>query len=257
MSGAGEPINNLGVASEETSESLASAAAGKAKLDAMIAEMAAKKSGGGVASKPSGIKSGTPASGSSFRGSSPWRPSISSSSSPAPDVKSAATPSTGEQPTPNQKRLAELNDPKNQNGIFSKDPAKQKAAVVELRKALAAEATDEEKERIANAPIAELRDKFKIDPTRVLTVLRERWDEHAEGTVLATFAQQGIAPEAVSEVIDVYVQAFNGAVGNAVNVDAVKLEADARAVFKKHNVPAEVVDTIVEYEKTRLGITKG
>ena len=52
MSGAGEPINNLGVASEETSESLASAAAGKAKLDAMIAEMAAKKSGGGWRRSP-------------------------------------------------------------------------------------------------------------------------------------------------------------------------------------------------------------
>jgi hypothetical protein len=168
-------------------------------------------------------------------------------------VKSAATPSTGEQPTPNQKRLAELNDPKNENGIFSKDPAKQKAAVVELRKALAAEATDEEKERIANAPIAELRDQFKIDPTRVLPVLRERWNEHAEGTVLATFAQQGIAPEAVSEVMDVYVQAFNGALGSTVNVDAAKLEADARAVFKRQNVPADVVDAIVEYEKTGSG----
>jgi len=157
------------------------------------------------------------------------------------------------EPTENQKAIKALNAP-GDDGIYSKDPVKQKAAIDRLRVQLAAESSDEEKQAIADMPLAQLREQYKVDPMRVLPPLRKDWDEHGEGTILATFAQNGVAPEAVSEMVEFYVGQFNGAVGKVGNVDAAAMEAGARKIFAKHGVAQDVVDAIITFEKQRLGV---
>jgi hypothetical protein len=55
--------------------------------------------------------------------------------------------------TPSEARRRELNDPKNEAGIYSKDPAKQRAAMVELKKILAAGDTPEERAALVESGI--------------------------------------------------------------------------------------------------------
>ncbi len=172
---------------------------------------------------------------------------------PARVYNTPTKPAAAAEPTENQKAIKALNAP-GDDGIYSKDEAKQKAAVDRLRTLLAAESSDEEKQAIADMPLAQLREQYKVDPMRVLPSLRNAWDEHGEGTILATFAQNGVAPEAVSEVVEFYVGQFNGAVGKVGNVDAAAMEAGARAIFKKHGVAQDVVDGIITFEKQRLGV---
>ena len=100
-----------------------------------------------------------------------------------------------------------------------------------------------------------LREQFNVDHSKVLKPLQETWDEHQEGTILATLGQNGVAPAAVSEVVEFYVSQFNGAMGNIGNVDVAAMEAGARAIFAKHGVAPDVVDAVIDYEKQRLGLS--
>ena len=72
--------------------------------------------------------------------------------------------------------------------------------------------TDAERQEVADAPIGQLRDQFGIDH-QVPKYLQDSWDEHSEGTLLATFATNGVAPAAVKEVVEYYVGHFTGALG--------------------------------------------
>jgi hypothetical protein len=156
--------------------------------------------------------------------------------------------------TPNQRRLAELNKP-GDDGVFSSDPVKQKAAVAELRKLLAAEASEEEKQAVADAPIGKLREQYGVDPTKVPAHLRESWDAESEATVWATFSQQGLSPEFAKASYEWYVGHFTGALGRASNVDAGAMEAEFRELAAQHGVAADVVDALVDYERQRLGLS--
>ena len=54
--------------------------------------------------------------------------------------------------------------------------------------------------------------------------------------------------------MEFYIGHFNNAMGDAANIDAVQMEADARKIFAKHGVAQDVVDAIIEHEKQRLGV---
>ena len=103
----------------------------------------------------------------------------------------------------------------------------------ELRKHLAAEATEEEKQAIADAPVGQLREQYGVDQTKVMPVIQDRWDSEEEATVLATFSQQGVAPEAVKEMYSWWVSLFNGALGDAHNLDLAATESEFRAIAKR------------------------
>jgi hypothetical protein len=63
--------------------------------------------------------------------------------------------------TPTQRRLEKLNRYENESGIHSKDPEKQKAAMVELRKLLAAD--PEEQAALADATLQDHREAFGLE----------------------------------------------------------------------------------------------
>jgi len=153
--------------------------------------------------------------------------------------------------TENQKAIAKLNAP--DSDLWSKDEAKQKAAYAKLRVHLAAEATADEKQAIADAPIGQLREQYGIE-TGPPSFLAERWDEHGEGVLLATLSQQGAAPDAVKALHAWYSDVFTGALGNAANLEDVDaLAAEARVIAKKHGVSDDVIETLIDHERKRLG----
>ena len=94
--------------------------------------------------------------------------------------------------------------------------------------------------------------QYGVDQTKVLGVLREKRDAEEEGTILATFSQQGVQPEAVKAIYGWYTTLFNNAVGDARNLDAAVVESDFGALAKTHGVAEEVVDALVERHRRRL-----
>ena len=171
-----------------------------------------------------------------------------------PEAKTTAAPAPKPAPelSANEQRIKALNENPALWNPAHPDNARLRK---ELREAIAAASTDEERQAVADTPLSQLREQFKVDPTRVLPSLRESWDSAAEGTLLATFAQNGVAPEVASEVIEYYIDQFNGAVGKVGNVNAAEMEAGARKIFAKHGVAKDVVDAVIEHEKKRLGLT--
>jgi hypothetical protein len=159
-----------------------------------------------------------------------------------------AVPRSGE--TENRAAIRVLNE---SGKLTSPDPAVRAAAMTELRKRLAAEATADEKDAIANAPVEALRDQFKVDHSKVLAPIRGRWDAEEEAQLLATFSQRGVQPAAVTEIASWYQAVFNGALGLVGNIDATAVEAEFRALATKHGIEADVVNAIVEHHKSRLG----
>jgi hypothetical protein len=136
--------------------------------------------------------------------------------------------------TQNQQAIAKLNA--KDSDLWSSDEVKQKAAVAKLRMHLAAESTEEEQQAIADAPLADLRNQYKIDATKVLAPIRDRWDSEEEARMLATFSLQGTPPAAVNEIVGWCQGVFNGALGLVGNIDAEAVEAEFRALATKHGI---------------------
>jgi hypothetical protein len=157
--------------------------------------------------------------------------------------------------SPARREIDALNKPG--SDLFSKDEAKQKAAMKRLRVLLAQDTAPEERQAVADMPVEQLREQYGIDHARVLAPLRASWDEHGEGVLLATLAQNGVEPAAVKELAALYTDTFNGALGKTSNLDVATVETKARAIFKRHGVSADVADAIVAHEKKRLGIGGG
>jgi hypothetical protein len=65
--------------------------------------------------------------------------------------------------TPGQRRVAELNKASD-DGIYSKDPTRQKAAMAELRALLAAQETPDEQAARADLTVAERREQYGVQP---------------------------------------------------------------------------------------------
>jgi hypothetical protein len=91
-----------------------------------------------------------------------------------------------------------------------------------------------------------------VDHDQVLPALREKWDAEGEAEVLAAFAHDGAAPEAVNAVMAWYTGVFNGAVGDTANLNAAELETEFRTLAKKAGISQRLTDGLVEWQKARL-----
>jgi hypothetical protein len=153
--------------------------------------------------------------------------------------------------SPAQRRIAELNRP--DSPIWDDKHQDHAKARDELRRLLAGEMTADEKQATADAPLGQLREQYGLNHHEaVLPVLRERWDSEEEATLLATFSQQGLAPEAVSAFYSWYSDMFNGALGDVRNLDVDKIIGEFRALAKQHNVTEDVVNALIEHHVGRL-----
>jgi hypothetical protein len=151
--------------------------------------------------------------------------------------------------TENQAAIRTLN----QSGkLMSKDPTVRADAMRELRQRLAAESTEADTEALIHAPVTALRERFGIEHDAVLKPLQAQWDTQFESDALASFAYHGVGPEDVRAVVDFYVEKFNGALGNAANLNFDEAEAEFRALGKKRGLPAKLIDALVEGQKGRL-----
>jgi hypothetical protein len=63
---------------------------------------------------------------------------------------------------------------------------------------MAQDTTPEERQAVADMPIEQPHEQDGLDHSRLLPSLRACWDEHGEGTRLATMAQNGVEPAAVA-----------------------------------------------------------
>jgi hypothetical protein len=116
--------------------------------------------------------------------------------------------------------LADLNRYDNEDGIFSKDAVKQAAAVDAVRKLLAAEMDDTERDALANEDVQTLRSRFGIEPVLLPhPALQARFDTEAEAVGLSTLASWGVSSDVARDlhqhVIDVGVGNMGGAATEA------------------------------------------
>lgn len=80
-----------------------------------------------------------------------------------------------------------------------------------------------------------------------------RWNAEGEAEVLATFADQGVAPAAVKEIVGWYQGVFNNAMGDPANVEnKVALEAEFRTIAKRHGLDDVLVNALVKWQLGRL-----
>jgi hypothetical protein len=120
----------------------------------------------------------------------------------APQQKDGAPQQKDEQ----KSRLDQLNDPDNENGIYSKDPDKQKAAMVELRKLLAAD--PEEQRILGEATLEDNRSFYGLDAPgehvlpKVYAEEYEREFSGHEEDYLAAARQHGLDTTLVRELRD-------------------------------------------------------
>jgi hypothetical protein len=63
---------------------------------------------------------------------------------------------------------------------------------------MAQDTTPEERQAVADMPIEQPHEQDGLDHSRLLPSLRAGWDEHGEGTRLATMPQNGVEPAAVA-----------------------------------------------------------
>jgi hypothetical protein len=108
--------------------------------------------------------------------------------------------------TPTQRRLEKLNRYENESGIHSKDPEKQKAAMVELRKLLAAD--PEEQSALGEATLEDNRERYglRVPGEHVLPkVYAEEYEQNFSGHEHDFFVaarQHGLDTGLVSELRD-------------------------------------------------------
>ena len=154
--------------------------------------------------------------------------------------------------SPSARRREELNRYDNPEGIFSTDAVKRQAAVAELRKLLAAEATPEERQAFVDLPITEIRDAMGVKPPKLVSMLADRWDTDHEAELLSDLHDAGVSSETAQELHSWYVDKFTGALGLAANADADAMEAEFRAMAAKRGMDRSVVDALVKAHRDRL-----
>ena len=208
----------------ETEASMASVAAGKAKLAAMLA---------GSKSEPS-----TP----------PVNPEYAAEQAAKSKTAIDAEAARVAKLTPGEKRRQELSRPDNPDGIHSKDPKKKEAAMRELRAVLASQATEEEAAALKHEPLESLRERFGIKTHETLQRmgLEDVWDKQGEADVLASAVYHGVGAEDIRGVLSWYTDIFTGAVGNPDNVDVAAITAEFDKVAEKYHIPPKFKAALIE-----------
>jgi hypothetical protein len=128
--------------------------------------------------------------------------------------------------TPAQKRLEELNRFNNEAGIHSKDPAKQKAAMTELRRLLVSEESPEEKTALGETTLEDHRSRFGLHvpgehilPKMHQAEYEERFSGH-EADFLAASREHGLDRGLVAELRDEGIRMAVAAQGAPVSDEA-------------------------------------
>jgi hypothetical protein len=170
----------------------------------------------------------------------------------APAKSSGATPAAPA-PTSTEARIKALNDPKNEKGIYAEDAAAQKAEVNELRVLLMAATPEAELQKIAETPVQELRAAFNVHPEAEIPKHPvESWNTTAEQKMLSTMMGYGVPPDFVRAAVSAYTAEFTRAMGDVANLDFDGLVAKITVLGQKHGIATDVIDAIVDCERTRL-----
>jgi len=140
--------------------------------------------------------------------------------------------------TPAQKRVKAANA--NPALWDQKHPDHQKARK-ELLDAIAADATQDERDAYANLPIAELRDRFRLKAPRIPSNLT--WNQEGEAEYLVAFHEQGVSPEAVRSLYTWYVDTGLANVGRFEPRHA----DEFRALAKKHGLSSEFTEKLIKF----------
>jgi len=152
---------------------------------------------------------------------------------PATSVPELTPPAATPAETLEAKRRA-LNDPANQEGIWSNDPTKRDAARAELRKLLAQQ-SDAERPR-AELTIEDKRAEFGLAAPKFLTPeSAELWNADGEAQALDYAHTQGIEPAIVRDAMADYMklgQMRDGALDDT-TLDALEKKYQARGVPKE------------------------
>jgi hypothetical protein len=123
----------------------------------------------------------------------------------------AARPSNEQQEVPAgiEARLKLLNDPKNTFGIHASDPKVQAAAMVELRKLVAAQDTPEQAKAFDEAPLAQQREMYGLEPPTLAKPLLLDYEENFAGwesDLLVAAKADGLDARTVRELRDLGIE---------------------------------------------------
>jgi hypothetical protein len=156
-----------------------------------------------------------------------------------------------QQATPSQLRVAELNRP-GEEGIYSKDPVKQKAAMIELRAAMAASESPEDRVMRADQTIEDKRSQFGVPPPTLPPIHMAEYmaDYQAhEGDFYDLAHASGLEARQVRGLRDAGIELGQrvGASGQPAS------EADLARVFDKYGIPASARPKLVAYWRTIEG----
>jgi hypothetical protein len=174
--------------------------------------------------------------------------SLGTTPAPAAPPKKAEAPSTVPDAAKYEARLAALkNDPN-----YWKTGPEHDALMREQAQLMAALATDEEREALANLPVEKLRERAGVE-LNVLPHIRENWSKEGEATLLGTLAVAGAPPEGVRALHTAYTSMYNDALGGVGNVDVAAQVENFRAIGQRHNVPSDVMERMIAAELLRLG----
>jgi hypothetical protein len=136
--------------------------------------------------------------------------------------------------TPTEKRINALNKP-GDAGIYSKDPAKQKAAMVELRQLMASSETEEEKTARARLTVTERREQYGVEPPTLPKPYLENYNREFAGWEPPLFDiahEHGLAAEQVRGLRDAAID-LGQVVGDTGRSAS---EEDLKRVFDKYRV---------------------
>jgi hypothetical protein len=131
-------------------------------------------------------------------------------------------------------------------------PQERAAKTDELRRLVAGQVSQEERDRSLNdLSTQEWRDRFGVK-NEVQPHLQELWDEDAEAEVLESFSYDGATPQQAQAVMQWYQRVFNQHGGEVSAVDWPAVEVEFRALGKRVGLSDRLIDALVANEKKRL-----
>jgi hypothetical protein len=141
---------------------------------------------------------------------------------------------------PVERRRQELSSP---DGIYSKDPAKAKATMDEMRKLLASAATQDEKDAFANLPIGTLRDAHGVTAPDLPSHLKGQWSNEREAEGLIAMQEHGVSSDVVQQLHGWYVQRGISNMGQFGEEDVVAF----REYASKRGLSSEFIEQLIEW----------
>jgi hypothetical protein len=231
----------------ETAASMASVAAGQAKLKAMLAAPPKK---GLAPTSPTARPADAPP---------PINAELKAAQDAEAKAKKDAEAQRVAQMTDDEKRFAKVDARRMEitKALTANDSkltdAERTNLTSELRRLVAGQTSQAEREAmLENVTIDEWRARSGIEH-KIPAHLEEAWDVDSEIEVLESFSYAGVTPENTRTVLDWYQQVFVAHGGEVSAVDWPAVEADFRALGRRVGLSQRLVDALIANEKSRLG----